>query len=311
MTDTIITTEFNQALNSWDGPPNTSDLPKYQLANQQSFGFFDDITDDNWKIAQKIHKNAFPNHFSSDLEPYSNKPDDKGNYAALKQSNWWNAENFQEEFHCAYAQRLPSDSNGDGPKWVCDPHRLSKVKDCLVYSWGSNGKTEFEEAVKQQIGNNCEIHTFDMTTSNKRNGDFAEKLKPFSEFHPWGLGTEDQARSRPKMFKTLQQTMKELGHENRTIHIFKIDCEWCEWFTFDQWLKEDLRQILVETHNAPLPNAKDFFYGLHDAGYVIFSKEANFQNAAGGVEFAFLKLSTDFFIDGTEYNKMSFNKENS
>jgi len=96
--------------------------------------------------------------------------------------------------------------------------------------------------------------------------------------------------------------MEELGHTGRTIDIFKIDCEWCEWFTFDTWLEQDIRQILVETHNAPLPQARNFFYQLHDAGFVIFSKEANYQNGGGGVEFAFLKLSTDFFINGSMYN---------
>ena len=82
-------------------------------------------------------------------------------------------------------------------------------------------------------------------------------------------------------------------------------CLRCEWHTYSEWLKHDLRQILVETHNAPMPNARDFFYNLHDAGYVIFSKEANFQNAGGGVEFAFLKLSTDFFVNNTMYSKLS------
>jgi len=38
---------------------------------------------------------------------------------------------------------------------------------------------------------------------------------------------------------------------------------------------------------------------------VIFSKEANYENAAGGVEYAFVKLSTDFFINNTMYNRMS------
>jgi hypothetical protein len=96
--------------------------------------------------------------------------------------------------------------------------------------------------------------------------------------------------------------MQELGHGGRTIDIFKIDCEWCEWFTYQQWLSQDLRQLLVETHNAPMPHAQGFFLDLHDAGYVIFSKEANYQNGAGGVEFAFLKLSTDFFVEGSMYN---------
>jgi hypothetical protein len=50
-----------------------------------------------------------------------------------------------------------------------------------------------------------------------------------------------------------------------------------------------------------MPNAKDFFYDLHDAGYVIFSKEANFPNGGGGVEFGFLKLKPTFFINNTLY----------
>lgn len=32
---------------------------------------------------------------------------------------------------------------------------------------------------------------------------------------------------------------------------------------------------------------------------VIFSKDANFENQAGGVECAFVKLSTDFFVNNT------------
>ena len=50
-----------------------------------------------------------------------------------------------------------------------------------------------------------------------------------------------------------------------------------------------------------MPNVKNMFFGLHDAGYVIFTKEANYENGAGGVEYAFLKLSTDFFVDDSSY----------
>jgi hypothetical protein len=196
-----------------------------------------------------------------------------------------------------------SDSMADGPKWVCDPHRIATQKECLVYSVGSNGKAEFEKAVKEEIGNHCEIHTFDVEDYNKRNGYFKDALKGYSEFHHWGFGTEEQAKKNPNTTKTLTQTMDELGHVGRSIDIFKIDCEWCEWFIWPEFLSVDMRQILVETHNAPMPNARDMFFGLHDAGYVIFSKEANYENAAGGVEYAFLKLSTDFFINNTSYFK--------
>ena len=59
-------------------------------------------------------------------------------------------------------------------------------------------------------------------------------------------------------FKTLAETMEALGHTGRRIDVFKIDCEWCEWFYWQEWLSLDIGQLLVETHNAPMPQARDF-----------------------------------------------------
>lgn len=286
----------------------------FRLAYKQSFGFFTDISESNWKVAQQIHARAFPNHFGNEqaLYRYANGPNDQGKIPKLKDSSWWNGNNFQEEFHCPYSERLPPNSEADGPKWVCDPHRIKTQKECLVYSVGSNGNVLFEKAVKDYIGSHCEIHTFDLAKDTRHTGrrkfkDFATELKKYSTFHHWGIAPEDQIAKYARQglpMKTLQQTLRELGHINRTVDIFKIDCEWCEWFTFENWLEGgDLRQILVETHNAPMPNAKNFFYTLHDAGYVIFSKEANFPNGGGGVEFAFLKLSPDFFVPSQAFPK--------
>ena len=50
---------------------------------------------------------------------------------------------------------------------------------------------------------------------------------------------------------------------------------------------------------------QDFFFNLHDAGFAIFNKEANYENAAGGVEYAFIKLSTDFFVNNTMYSRIN------
>jgi hypothetical protein len=44
------------------------------------------------------------------------------------------------------------------------------------------------------------------------------------------------------------------------------------------------------------------------ASYLIFLKEASYQNGVGGVEFAFLNRSTDFFINGTTTNIYNTNK---
>lgn len=194
--------------------------PSYKLAFEQSGGFFDDIPDESWRRMQQIARRTWPNHYTEDLQRYANHPQ------KLK-SNWWNAENFQEEMHCQFAERLPSDSNGDGPKWVCDPHRIAQQKECLVYSIGSNGNVQFEKAVKDQISQGCEIHTFDLIGSNKRHGNFAKALAGVATFHRWGLGTEEQAQKNPSQFKTLSQTVKELGHEGRRIDIFKIGTYLC------------------------------------------------------------------------------------
>lgn len=313
----------------------------FALAKEQSFGFFTDIPDSTWLQMQKIHARAFPN-YKRNLNEYSNKAEDRKRSlkANLRKSNWWNGDNFQIEFHCPMAQRVPSNSDADGPKWVCDPHRLATQErppssrndqrnnnnnGCLIYSIGSAGKTQFEfgmidvlEVAGRTSGPRsghttptqpCEIHTFDISSSNKRNGDFATALEGAATFHPWGLGTPEEAARNPLQFKTLEETMEVLGHANRTIDILKIDCEWCEWFTYEQWLQQDIRQILVETHHAPMPEAQAFFQDLHDAGYVIFSKEANYLMGGGGVEFGFLKLSRDFFIDNSNYKDHEQKKE--
>eukprot|EP00934_Nitzschia_sp_Nitz4_P000862 Nitzschia sp. Nitz4//scaffold18_size181773//18013//18870//NITZ4_001895-RA/size181773-processed-gene-0.40-mRNA-1//-1//CDS//3329539951//862//frame0 len=256
-----------------------------QLAFKQSFGFFDDILDDHWKRMQEYHANYFPNH-APNIQEFA------GN--SSKKSHMWYFGNFHPEFHCAMLQRIPLYLKQDGAKWVCDPHRLRKKQDCLVYSVGSNGENDFERGVHDVIGEHCEIHTFDVI-SYKHGQSFAKVLEGFSTFHKWGLGNEAQAKADPVRYKTLAQTMALLGHANRTIDIFKIDCEGCEWFTIQDWLQQDLRQILVETHNSPWPSIKDFFFQLHDAGYVMYSKEANMYARGDAMEFSFLKLSLDFF----------------
>ncbi|KAL7541661.1 hypothetical protein ACHAXR_011118 [Thalassiosira sp. AJA248-18] len=287
---------------------SSSSSSLYSLAKDQSNGFFNDITNDHWKTLQTHHAKLFPNYYS-DLNQFAHGPGDRKIITNLRNSNKWNGQNFQVEFICPLARRLPSDSMADGPKWltpqVCNPHRIAQQKECLIYSVGSNGKAEFEKAVKEEIGDHCEVHTFDPVSHNNRNGDFKTALHPYSTFHHWGLSNEALAKDNPKKYKTLQQTMAELGHTGKTIDVFKIDCEWCEWFTYEDWLTVDMRQILVETHNAPMPNARNFFFNLHDKGFVIFSKEANYDNGAGGVEFAFVKVSTDFFLNDTMYYKRS------
>lgn len=85
---------------SQNGSSSSSSLASFSLAYNQSFGFFDDVTDRQWKLSQVLHAKTFPNHFSKDLKQYSSTINDKGNIPMLRKSSFWYAENFQEEFHC-------------------------------------------------------------------------------------------------------------------------------------------------------------------------------------------------------------------
>jgi hypothetical protein len=76
-------------------------------------------------------------------------------------------------------------------------------------------------------------------------------------------------------------TVKLLGHDQLdVIDVFKIDCESCEWETYQDWLAPGipmLQQIQVEVHGAPGQKALDFYDGFEHAGYLRFHKEPNIQ----------------------------------
>ena len=176
---------------------------------------------------------------------------------------------------------------------------------CLVYSIGSNGDFQFEEGLQRLLGKQtCEVHIFDFN-------DYSSKMPKHLDlhYHPWGLkkiGVDipefingEKRTIIDSEFYSIDEIVEKLGHKDRTIDIFKIDCESCEWETFDDWFDSEvpmIQQILVETHKTPQDKVLPFFDGLMDRGYVMFHKEPNIQWASGDcVEFGFLKLHDMFF----------------
>ena len=114
-------------------------------------------------------------------------------------------------------------ATGDGGKWVCDTESL--VRNCLVYSIGSERDTSYEVAISSILG--CEIHTFDHTIAG-----WVPPAIPKFTFHPYGFG----AGAGGGQMETLETILQELGHINRIIDIFKIDSargasEWSEFKT--------------------------------------------------------------------------------
>jgi hypothetical protein len=267
----------------------------FSLALKDSLGFFDDIPDAAWLERREIAR-----HRITTANP-DNPLQQRNNAKAWYQMNW------EPNLNCLLEDFLGN--MGDGHKWTCNPSRIERESQerikqgkppCLVYSIGSEGKFDFERDVQQRMPS-CEIHTFDFTN-------FARKIPPDLNitYHVWGLKPSYQTHNfRQKTpprgeFKTIQETLITLGHVNRTIDLFKIDCEGCEWFSYKDWIDPsnvDIRQIQVEVHHAP-PMVNEFFQNIHDADFAMFHKEPNIQYADGNcVEFAFLKMARSFFHD--------------
>ncbi|CAJ1965998.1 unnamed protein product [Cylindrotheca closterium] len=274
---------------SFDGTSNK--INSYELAYKDSGGFFQDISESDWRML-KDRVQTRQNHLHMDDPLFHLEP-----------SEGWYQENFEPDFTCLHERRIGG--MGDGPKWVCDPHRLTNKKDCLIYSVGSEGNFMFENALLKEIGKHCEIHTFDPEIQGISYG----HLAPLGvHYHNWGFMSKSSKEAQNEYYwnamefqsayKTMKETIETLGHVGREIDIFKIDCEGCEWTTFPDWFRSGatLRQILVEVHKTPDDTVNEFFTGMQENGYVTFHKEPNIQFAQGScVEYAFLKLEDSFF----------------
>lgn len=221
----------------------------------------------------------------------------------------WYLNNYEPLFSCPDERRMGG--VGDGPKWVCNPHRLDAHaqqddRECIIYSIGSKGKYQFEDAMRHET--NCTIHVFDPGSYDQ-----TQRMGPNVHYHQWGLGPSNTSASyEPQVdggFISLQETLKRLNHTDKIIDAFKIDCEDCEWYTYRDWVESDvdIRQILVETHFMPTEqthgfDGMDFFDYLQDHNYLMFHKEPNINPVVQGrcVEFAYIKLHSDFLRPGAE-----------
>lgn len=299
----VLDESIPTSLTTTDGPESSSQSiavqtmsqPNFQVAGDESFGFFQDIPEREWNLLKARVKEIQPNTCT-----YCRGG---GN------ANAWFQSHYEPEFACRFEQRVGR--LGDGGKWICDPNRISQKKDCLVYSVGSNNDFSFEREVKRVIGDHCDIHTFDPA-------DYSEAAKEVgSNYHQWGISNIGSIDRKGRVMKTLHETAKELGHLGRTIDVFKIDCEGCELDSFETWVDSatvgiSLQQVLVEIHakgkqdgrmnqRVVQPETTNFFQGMHKHGYVIYHKEPNIHYWSFGncVEFGFLKLSPAFF-DGMD-----------
>jgi hypothetical protein len=100
--------------------PTRIDQDDFRKAWDESAGFFDDMHQGDWqKLKERMR--ATP---------------DCGTDCAPAGPQQWHQTNWEPAFTCQHERRVGR--WGDGGKWVCDPHRITKNKQfCLVYSVGS------------------------------------------------------------------------------------------------------------------------------------------------------------------------------
>jgi hypothetical protein len=101
---------------------------------------------------------------------------------------------------------------GDGGKWVCGMSKFvasSKVKPCIIYSFGVRDESSFENEMLSRT--NCEVWAYDFSVV-----DFGEQLESSNraraKFMQVGIaGTTDKSRTPP--FYSIADLMKMNGHD--------------------------------------------------------------------------------------------------
>ncbi len=106
--------------------------------------------------------------------------------------------------------------SGDGGKYVCSAGALQPG--CVIYSLGSNGNFEFEQAMLAATP--CEIFTFDCTVEAAR----VPALPPRIHFHALCVGDSEEASSQ---YRSLFSLMQQFGHSQ--VDVLKVDVEGWEF----------------------------------------------------------------------------------
>mmetsp|Transcript_8330 Transcript_8330/g.9588 ORF Transcript_8330/g.9588 Transcript_8330/m.9588 type:complete len:385 (+) Transcript_8330:91-1245(+) len=271
----------------------------FVLGKRQSFYFFEDIPQSRWKLLQKRVHDQRKRQKKSKMDP--------SRYTSPSQ---FYKHNFQPDFTCPHEERVGAVR--DGGKWLCDPRSIAAASldrrdkhdgnGCLIYSTSGNvNEFKFEELLMAIIGD-CEVHIFSPNVELER-----VQTPQGIYLHPWGFKGEKSKNDDVKdsELKSIKETLELLGHCGKTVDVFSIDCEGCEFDIFQDLFHNDEKndecapaaflQILIEVHGAPHGITNEFFTAFQNEGYVTFHKEHGLDVKGNEQDYGFLKLSDDFF----------------
>lgn len=175
----------------------------------------------------------------------------------------------------------------DGGKWVCGVETLLQRPGCVIYSFGSNGDTSFEEIMLNTT--KCSVWTFDPTL------DAAMLAKvqavPDLNFARVGLADIDGEMAiagKVLPVRTLYTLMRERGHT--WVDLFKMDIEGGEWAVLDGFVLKGsplpISQAQIEFHAEKPQEAVETMAGLVGLGWRVFHVEENNYCVLGDPECA-------------------------
>eukprot|EP00551_Chaetoceros_affinis_P008897 CAMPEP_0203670384 /NCGR_PEP_ID=MMETSP0090-20130426/6471_1 /ASSEMBLY_ACC=CAM_ASM_001088 /TAXON_ID=426623 /ORGANISM="Chaetoceros affinis, Strain CCMP159" /LENGTH=249 /DNA_ID=CAMNT_0050535229 /DNA_START=105 /DNA_END=851 /DNA_ORIENTATION=+ len=221
---------------------------QYSKAFDQSFGFFTDISNQDWEK----YSERFQNHdryLDGDVRKnriHLDSSDDIGRRGeedgASTKAHLFYQNNYDAEFTCPHEIQVGAHFDGRlgvTPKWLCDPHRILPMSQlrqeqsgqnngCLVYIFSEEDSKQFVDDLNRLLDQQCEIHVFSRYLYNliyvtKRS------LGRNIHVHKWGLEGESDIEKGRRDYLTIRETLDELNHVGRVIDILSIDCEGCEW----------------------------------------------------------------------------------
>lgn len=305
----------------------TYSLKQTALARKESFGLIDDIPRNTWKQYKAASKKAVKLQDKM-IAKTSDMLSESG--ANIDEKKWWQ-QNWQENFGACKKVQIggkwvcqPRRIIDLADEYKTSGRRKKKKqrgnKECLIYISGGNdvefglqfldfSLSRMRQLHPEDSGNNnkidftiCEIHIFNHFIPPEVLAKQAMGQTKGVHFHPFAFRPEGKESmgvaslgQTATTFKTLKETVKELGHTGKSLSILAIDCEGCEWDIYTDILSADvsIQQVLMQLHGTPFI-ANKFFTAMHTAGYAIFHKE-EVRGSGNVYDYSWLKLAPSYF----------------
>ncbi|KAI1705301.1 methyltransferase domain-containing protein [Ditylenchus destructor] len=163
---------------------------------------------------------------------------------------------------------------GDGGKWICNPHYMSRMESCTVYSLGISDDISFDENLQNYTDNKCTLRCFD---AGYQTPETMERIRQSNGIFMRALISSKKNLSEYQY--TFSDLLKKFG--DKRIDILKMDIEGAEFEIADEFLAVPICQLLIEVHPQNTTNplqALNFLRKLSNHGFYLFSYEINGHN---------------------------------